>query len=266
MASIDVDFAGSIPSLYDQYLGPLLFKPYAQDLVARAVSLRPARALETAAGTGIVTALLVDALPKTEFVVTDLNQAMVDVAARKVKAARVEFRTADAQSLPFANDSFDLVVCQFGIMFLPDRGVGYREAKRVLKTGGHLLFNVWDRLERNVATQVAAEAVSEFFSHDPPRFFQRVPFGYHDAEVIVSQVRSAGFSAVTLETIPMVGQARSAREAAIGLCQGTPLRNEIEARGSLDAATDVASEALLAAFGSGSIEALMSAHVITARA
>lgn len=266
MASTDVMFAGSIPSLYDQYLGPLLFEPYGRDLVARAVSLRPNRMLETAAGTGIVTALLIDALPKAEFVVTDLNQAMVDVAASKISAAHVELRTADAQSLPFVDESFDLVLCQFGMMFLPDRGLGYSEAKRVLKTGGHLLFNVWDRLDRNTATKVAAEAICEFFSDDPPRFFHRVPFGYHDAKAIIDEVRSAGFVEVRLETISMVGRAGSAREAAIGLCQGTPLRSEIEARGGLEAATTVATEALSAAFGSGPIEAPMSAHIVTARA
>ena len=266
MASTDIDFAGSIPSNYDQFLGPLLFEPYARDLVARAVPLRPERVLETAAGTGIVTALLVDALPKAEFVVTDLNQAMVDVAATKIDAGHVELRTADAQLLPFDDESFDLVVCQFGMMFLPDRGAGYREAKRVLKPGGHFIFNVWDRLDRNTATQVAAEAVSDLFPRDPPRFFHRVPFGYHHANAIIDQVRSAGFAEVRLDTISKVGRAASAREAAIGLCQGTPLRNELEARGSIEAATAVATEALSAAFGSGPIEAPMSAHVVTARA
>jgi ubiquinone/menaquinone biosynthesis C-methylase UbiE len=266
MTSTDVAFAGSIPIIYDRYLGDLLFDPYAQDLVARAVALRPARLLETAAGTGIVTALLVAALPEAQLVVTDLNQAMVDVASSKISSPRAEFATADAQSLPFADGSFDLVVCQFGMMFLPDRGAGYREAKRVLKAGGHLLFNVWDRLERNPATQVAADAVCALFPDDPPRFFQRVPFGYHDPDAIVDEVRSAGFSQINLETVSKVGRAAGPREAAIGLCQGTPLRNEIEARGDLETATGAATQALSAAFGSGPIQAPMSAHVVSARA
>lgn len=266
MTSTDVAFAGSIPAIYDGYLRALLFEPYAQDLVTRAVSFRPARVLETAAGTGIVTTLLVAALAEAEVIVTDLNQEMIDVAASKITSPRAKFTTADAQSLPFADESFDLVVCQFGMMFLPDRAAGYSEAKRVLKTGGHLLFNVWDRLDRNPATQVATDAVCGMFIADPPRFFHRVPFGYHEADVIVDEVRTAGFAEVTLKTVSNVGRAQSPKEAAIGLCQGTPLRKEIEARGDLEAATSAAAEALEAEFGSGPIETPMSAHVVSAKA
>lgn len=265
MASTDVAFAGSIPAIYDRYLSSLLFAPYAEDLVKRAVSLQPRSVLETAAGTGIVTELLLGALPEAEATVTDLNQAMVDVAASKVGLHRAKFCTADAQCLPFADRSFDLVVCQFGMMFLPDRVVGYSEAKRVLRSGGHLLFNVWDRLERNAATDVAANAVCRLFADDPPHFFHRVPFGYYDLELIEDEVRSAGFVEVSLETVSKVGRASGAREAAVGLCQGTPLRSEIEARGNLEAATSAAAQALAATFGSGLIEAPMSAHVVTAR-
>lgn len=266
MASTDATFAGSVPSIYDRYLSALLFDPYAQDLVRRAGSLPAARVLETAAGTGIVTAIVVDRLPDAKIVCTDLNQAMIDVASSKIRSPNVEFKTADAQALPFPDESFDVVICQFGMMFLPDRAAGYREAKRVLKPGGHFLFNVWDRLERNAATQVAADAVGALFSDDPPRFFQRVPFGYHNADAIIDEVRSARLAEVALETVSKVGRAASARDAAIGLCQGTPLRNEIEARGDLELATKVAAEALSASFGSGPLEAPMSAHVVSARA
>lgn len=266
MSSTDLVFEGSIPSIYDRYLAGLLFDPYAEDLVSRAASLQPIRMLETAAGTGLVTTGLVHALPDSELVVTDLNEAMLNIACSKINSPCVEFRVADAQSLPFEDDSFDLIVCQFGMMFLPNRAAGYREAKRVLKRGGNLLFNVWNRLERSPATQVAADAVCDLFSHDPPQFFHRVPFGYHDQDVIVSEVRRAGFRTIALETVSKVGRADSAKDAAIGLCQGTPLRSEIETRGDLETATVVAAEALEAVFGKGPVEAGMSAHVISATA
>jgi SAM-dependent methyltransferase len=140
MSATDVAFAGSIPALYDRYMGPLLFEPYARDIAARAAALGPQHILETAAGTGIVTEALARALPQADIVATDLNQAMLDVAAERVRAANVRFQQADAQALPFADGEFDLVLSQFGVMFFPDRVGAYREVRRVLKPGGRVLF------------------------------------------------------------------------------------------------------------------------------
>ena len=124
MATTDTAFAGSIPGLYDRYLGPLLFEPYAAVVAERAKALAPGRILETAAGTGIVTAALHAALPDAEIVATDLNQAMLDVAADRIQSDKVSFLAADAQQLPFDDESFDLVACQFGVMFYPDKVLG----------------------------------------------------------------------------------------------------------------------------------------------
>src|SRR5687767_7901925 len=158
MVATDTAFAGSIPEYYHRCLGPFLFEPYAEDLARRAQALRPRRILETAAGTGIVTAALARALPEAEIVATDLNPDMLRVAAAKVDSPRVTFAPADAQSLPYPDAGFDLVVCQFGAMFFPDRVAAYREARRVLAPGGALLFNVWDRLDANPASQAVSEA------------------------------------------------------------------------------------------------------------
>src|SRR6478672_959396 len=161
MASVDVRFSGSVPANYERYMVPLLFRPYAEELARRAMVLRPRRILETAAGTGVVTAALAAALPDAEIVATDLNQAMLDVAKTRVDAANVSFRQADALDLPFGDGEFDLVVCQFGVMFYPDKVRGNAEARRVLRDGGHYVAVIWDRLDRNPASQIAHDAVAE---------------------------------------------------------------------------------------------------------
>jgi ubiquinone/menaquinone biosynthesis C-methylase UbiE len=266
----DSTFAGSIPALYDRYLGPLLFAPYARELGERLADLRAGALLETAAGSGIVTEVLVETLPAgVEIVATDLNQAMVDHAAAKPALARATLRQADALALPFEAARFDAVVCQFGAMFFPDRVAGYREARRVLKPGGRLLFSMWDSLDHNPMTRCVVEAMARHFPANPPRFLARTPHGHHDRDTICRELAEAGFGPVELEVVTLPSRAASHRDPAIGFCQGTPMRGEIEAqaRGAagLQAATNVAAAALAAEFGDGPIEAPMQALVIVAR-
>jgi len=268
MATGDTVFAGSIPALYDRFMGPMLFRPYAADLARRLADLKSGRVLETAAGTGIVTEALIAALPPAiEIVATDLNQAMVDFASTKPGIARAKLRQADALSLPFDAGSFDAVVCQFGVMFFPDRIAGYREAKRVLKPNGRFLFSAWGNLAHNPFAAILTDTLAVRFPNDPPRFFERTPHGYHDVDRIRADVAAAGFNHVTIDTVTLPSRSASARDAATAMCQGTPLRGEIEARapGGLQAATDAVAEALAARYGSGAIEAPMQAHVVTAR-
>jgi ubiquinone/menaquinone biosynthesis C-methylase UbiE len=261
MAGADAIFAGSIPALYDRYLGPLLFAPYAADIAARAAALGPRRVLETAAGTGIVTEALARALPDSDIVATDLNQAMLDVAAGRVRSPNVRFQPADAQALPFSDGEFDLVLSQFGVMFFPDRIAAYREARRVLRPGGRFLFNAWDRIENNPVTAAVGSAVAALFPGDAPSFYRRVPFGYHDTALIEADLRAADFTDIEAETVALVSRV-AARDAAIGLVQGTPLRAEIEQHGAdLDQATAAAAAALAPLDGR---DAPMSAIVVSA--
>lgn len=267
MTKVDAVFSGSIPSLYDKYLGPLIFEPYAEDLANRLSALNPKRVLETAAGTGIVTCALLRSLPSgVNIVATDLNQPMLDHAAERVSSERVSWQKADAQALPFPDHSFDAVVCQFGVMFFPDKPKAYREARRVLKPSGHFIFSVWDRLEYNEFANLTAEAVAELFPDDPPGFLARTPHGYHDQHAIIAEVRGAGFGSVTSETVTRRSRAPTCRDPAIGFCQGSPLRNEIEARGAnrLTEATDVAAGRISARFGTGPVDGMIQARVIAA--
>src|SRR5262249_42586964 len=257
LSEADRVFAGSIPALYDRYLRPMLFADYAEDLARRTAALAPDPVLETAAGTGVVTrALALTLPPEVEITATDLNQAMLDFAAVQPGTERVVWRQADAQALPFADGLFDAVLCQFGVMFFPDRVAAYREAKRVLKPGRRYLFSVWDRIEENEFDHTVTDAVAALFPDDPPRFFARTPHGYYDTSQIDNELRAAGFTNVTIETVARRSRAPSPHDAAVGLCQGTPLRSEIEARAAdrVEAATDAAAAAFAARFGTGAID------------
>ena len=267
MAKVDTVFSGSIPSLYDRYLGPLIFEPYAEDLAARLSALAPERVLETAAGTGIVTRALDRSLPPgASIVATDLNQPMLDHAAERISSSRVSWQKVDAQALPFPDATFDVVVCQFGAMFFPDKQKAYGEARRVLKPGGRFIFSVWDKLEDNEFTDLVTTAVADLFPDDPPRFLARTPHGYHDRDAVVTELRSAGFVNVAAETLTRRSVAPSCRDPAIGFCQGSPLRSEIEARDAnrLVEATDAAAAKIAARFGSGPIDGKIQAHIFTA--
>src|ERR1700712_2622323 len=200
MPETDKVFAGSIPDNYDRYLVPLIFESFAQDIAQRVGALSPSTVLETAAGSGVVTRALAPRLaPDARYVVTDLNQPMLDYAATRQNAdRRIDWRQADAQALPFEDATFDVVCCQFGAMFFPDRPSGYREARRVLKPGGVFLFNAWDPIEPNVFANDVTSALTEFFPNDPPRFMARPPHGYHDTALIRSDLAKAGFTDVTI--------------------------------------------------------------------
>jgi ubiquinone/menaquinone biosynthesis C-methylase UbiE len=266
MASVDVRFSGSVPANYERYMVPLLFRPYAELLAERARQWTPHRILETAAGTGVVTDALARALPDAEIVATDLNQAMLDVAATRITSPNVIFRQADALELPFDDNSFDLVVCQFGVMFFPDKVQANREAWRVLRPGGRYLLVIWDRIERNVATHTAGKAVAGLFPDDASAFYERIPFRYFDWDTIKADLFAAGFGNVEIETVELSSRAASASDVALGLVQGTPMRSEIEQRGDgmLQRATDAAAEALKPYETESGFEAPMSAHVVTA--
>jgi SAM-dependent methyltransferase len=268
MEATDKVFAGPVPQIYDRLLVPLIFRPYAEDLAARVMAGGPRRILEIAAGTGALTQEMAARLDGASIVATDLNPAMLDLAAARFPGDdRLVFRQADALDLPFPDESFDAVTCQFGAMFFPDKPKGYAEALRVLRPGGRYLFNVWDTVQSNDFTAVMLDALAELFPDDPPRFLARTPHGYHDVGMIELDIMAGGFPRPEIERVEKRSRADSAADVAMGLCQGTPMRGEIEARGTpgLEAATEVVAKALERRFGSGPIEGALSAFVVSAR-
>jgi ubiquinone/menaquinone biosynthesis C-methylase UbiE len=270
MVASDTAFTGSIPQLYDRFMVPMLFEPYARDLAQRIKSHEPRDVLETAAGTGVLTIALAQALPEAaSLTVTDLNEQMLVLAQAKPRLAgksRVKWQQADALALPFGDASFDIVACQFGVMFFPDKIKGYSEARRVLKPGGRFLFNVWDKIEENDFPKVVQQRLRQIFPNEPPQFLSRTPHGYHDLGRIRADLAAAGFSDIAIETVAHRSRASSPNDPAVAFCQGTPVRAEIEARDGpgLETVTQQVAEALARRFGNGAIEGRIQAFVISA--
>jgi ubiquinone/menaquinone biosynthesis C-methylase UbiE len=263
----DSTFAGSIPELYDQHLVPLIFESYARETAARLAAFKPNDILEVAAGTGIVTRAMAVAMPDARIVATDLNQPMLDRAAsRQRRDYRVTWQQADAQALPFEDQSFDAVVCQFGAMFFPDRRRAYGEVRRALRPQGRYIFAVWNRISENEFADVVTNALAERFPNDPPRFLARTPHGYHDPDTIRADVGAVGFTDISIDTVEERSRAATPFDVAFAYCQGTPLRGEIEARdpNGLTDATNIAAKALEKRFGTGPVDGKVSALVVTA--
>ena len=263
----DLIFTGSIPKLYEMYFVPLVFEPYATDLARRMAPRSLFRVLETAAGTGVVTRALTSTLPASvSMVATDLNQPMLDMAAEVGTARPVEWRQADAMELPFDDETFDAVICQFGVMFFPDKAKAFSEAHRVLRPGGIFVFNVWDRIEENEFVDTVTTSLESLFPQNPPRYHARIPHGYYDRATIERDLAAGRFTgSPEFTTVAARSQARSPRVPAIAYCQGTPLRSEIEARdpSRLGDATVVAMKAIAQRFGPGAVEGKIQAHIIT---
>jgi ubiquinone/menaquinone biosynthesis C-methylase UbiE len=224
-------FSGSVPPIYDRHLGPVSFTPYADDLVARLQPGAKARVLEVACGTGIVTSRLLGRLDNAgRLVATDLNQGMLDHArSRLPNDPRLELRTADAQQLPFPDASFDHYVCQFGIMFFPDKVGALREASRVLRKGGEVLVNTWGSMEQNSFARIGHTTTARFFAKDPPTFYL-TPFGWHDQDAIRAAFSGAGFASVQIDVVDRSATAVSAADFAIGIVRGNPIAVAISER------------------------------------
>jgi SAM-dependent methyltransferase len=246
---------------YERWLVPVLFAPYAADLAERAASHEPRHVLELAAGTGALTRVLVERLD-ADVVATDLNEGMVVVGGRNVPGAT--WRRADAMDLPFDDGSFDLVVCQFGVMFFPDKRAAFAEVRRVLEPGGRFLFSTWGTVAENDYAGALSRALDQLFPDDTPRFLTTVPHGYHDPEVIVADLEAAGFRGVHHVAVTLPGHAGSAADLAAGFCTGSPLRAGLAERGDLEELTARIGDLLADELGPGPLTGSMTAHLVEA--
>ena len=267
----DHEFVGSVPELYDRYLVPLIFESYAADLVERVAQTADlsGSVLEVAAGSGVVTRAMAAGLPaSTKITATDLNQPMLDHAAGVGTARPVEWRQADVMALPFDDNTFDVVVCQFGVMFFPDRQAAYAEIARVLQPGGVFIFNTWGPIEENEFPHEVEETLARMFPDDPPRFLSRTPHGYSDRTTVLADVAAAGFTSSEMSVLEARSRASSPDIPAAAYCHGTPLRAEIEARDSsgLDNAVTACAVAIEQRFGAVDLDTMIRGFVVTATA
>ncbi|MER7579612.1 class I SAM-dependent methyltransferase [Kitasatospora sp. NPDC097691] len=264
MTGSDADrrWSESMPTAYEQYLVPVLFRPFAEDLAARAVALHPRRILELAAGTGVLTSELLAAAPSAEVTATDLNEAMVAFGADRAPGA--VWRQADAQRLPFpdgADGGFDLVVCQFGVMFFPDRVAAFTEVRRVLAPGGRFLFTTWGPLGTHAFDAAVQAGLERAFPTDPPRFLRTVPHGYADPAVVAADLAAAGFTVEEERELTLEGRAASAADVALGFLTGTPVRAAVEDRGDAASVRATVVAEVTARLGPGPVTAPMTAYV-----
>jgi len=261
-------FIGDIPDHYDRRLGPIIFVDYAADLARRVAAAHPTRVLETAAGTGIVTRRLRDVLPAgAQVTATDLNSPMLEIARAKFRTDEaVSLRPADACDLPFPDGAFDAVVCQFGVMFFPDKEKSYREAHRVLTRGGHYLFNVWDSHRYNAFGRIAHAIATGFFATDPPQFYN-VPFSYHHIDPIKQSLIDAGFADINIAVVSLEKEIEDVAAFARGLVYGNPLIDQIRSRGGVDPERVVAAieQALNAELGSNPARMPLQAVIFAAK-
>lgn len=267
MTTVTSNFTGSIPTVYEEGLVPVIFTDFAQNMARRVAELGPTKVLELASGTGVVTRLLRNRLsPECTLVASDLNDPMLAIARRKFKAdERVSFESVDAMNLPFENQSFDVLTCQYGVMFFPDKIQSFTEAHRMLKDGGHYIFSTWDSLARNPFATIVQRVIEDTFAEDPPGFY-KVPFHYHDPDAIRLDMQKAGFSAVTVEQHHMRKAIPSMDVFANALVYGNPLYEEIKMRhGDADAMVASIKQALVAKCGQSAPVLELSSFFITGR-
>jgi SAM-dependent methyltransferase len=226
MAEINIPYKEAIPGKYERYLGPYLYEPYAIYTKSR-IKGSPKIVLEMAAGTGRVTRHIAEKIGnEARLIATDINPNMLNIARKQVDAPNIEFLVADSQDLPFPDNSFDCVICQFGFMFLPDKQKGFNEAWRVLKPGGQFIFVTWDKPENNITLNISQQTVIHYLKDPPPPFYAR-PYAMHNPVELKNHLTVAGFPNSTIEKVTLFGECPTAMDAAIGFVEGNSIILEI---------------------------------------
>ena len=259
-------FAGSVPKNYETYLGPLFFEPYAINLVEHIRNTTLSNVLEIACGTGRVTKHLAAKLSRnTSLLATDLNEDMLKIARRIVTSKNIKWQVADAHELPFGEDTFDLVICQYGVMFFQDKPKALKEINKVLKKGGRFIFNTWNELQYNALSRMAQTVLDEIYPDDPPRFLEKGPYSFYNQDQIKQILAEAGFSNISIELVSKTGLAATPEDAVNGILDGTPNFGYMAER---DIPPSVAKEKLIALltdhYGSKNLQLPMQAFVVKA--
>ncbi len=258
-----ISFSGSIPEVYDSNLGPLLFDPHAEDLSRRIKNEKIVSVLELACGTGRLTQYIRKKVTGAKIFATDINPDMLAVGKKKISDINIEWNAVDMQDIPFEDSSFDLVISQFGLMFVPDKVKAYKEIYRVLKPGGIFLFNTWDNLDNNKLAFTADAVINSFFQDNPILFYQ-IPFSYFMEDEIEQELIEGGFEDISFTRINYEGRSPSASHAAKGLVEGNPALISIRDRNPelVDVVRNELEKTLSERFGNNPMVCSMNAIVI----
>ena len=264
MAENSIQFTANIAENYDKYLGPIFFIPCANNLITH-IKGTPKNILEIAAGTGHVTRLLVKKFPDSEITATDINEGMLDVAKGIIRSDKVKWNVVDACEIPYKDNTFDLYIRQFGIMFFPDKQKAMAEAYRVLKPGGTIMFSTWDKIENSTLAKITNDVITDLFPDDPPNFYQ-IPFSMHDPDEMRSMMESAGFKNISVQNIKLEGYADSFENAVKAFAEGNPIANQVEERDpkALPKFKENLARAIEKQFGSGSFKVPLSKFIVSA--
>jgi SAM-dependent methyltransferase len=220
-ATTPISWSGTFPQNYEDNL-KFIFGPYADDLANR-VDLPSGNILELACGTGQVTQRLAAKLNRDVNIwATDLSPDMMAVAQQKVNAQNISWAQVDMCAIPYSEAYFDVVVCQFGLMFAPDKLKALQEIYRVLNKGGRLIFNTWGLLANNKVFQIFNETLVNLMNFDLAGAEQG-PFSLQDEQAVRRLLSSAGFSDVRLASVSKTGESPTAAQAAKGFFQGSQL-------------------------------------------
>jgi len=212
--------AGGTAAYYDQFFGPLFFEPYAIEVTKRIDPSTVAVALEIAAGTGRVTRHIRERIPAdARLIASDISGDMLNEAKKKLSHLAIEWQKADAQLLPFGDNSIDLVVCCFAYMFVPDKPKAFAEVYRVLKPGGMLLFTTWDSLQQNAISYTWKSLAAEYMPAALSAAYNEAT-SMNDEAAIKQLVQDAGFPTIKIEKVRQSSISPSAREAAHVLVEG----------------------------------------------
>ncbi len=256
-------FAGEVAANYEEFLGPMFFEPYAIEVASRIDPASIRLAVEIASGTGRVTRHLRERIPASaKLIASDISEDMLSIAKKKLKDFDIEWKIIDAQSLPFDDNSADLVVCCFAYMLVPDRAKALAEAHRILRPGGMLLFTTWDKLELNAASHIYRKIAKKYLG-DVLSEAYNLPFSLYDDTLIRSLLQDAGFSKIAIGHVIKSSFCRTAKEAVNGLAQGGMIYNEIMKRNPawMDEIKDMAEKELSEKFGAEPMIAPMSALI-----
>jgi SAM-dependent methyltransferase len=260
------DDSGNSAAHYDRFFGPLYFEPFAVEVAKRIDPTSIGIALEIGAGTGRVTRHIRERIPASaKLIASDINQDMMEEAKKNLSHLDIEWRTIDAQELPFNDNSIDLIVCCFAYMFVPDKAKGLSEAYRVLKPGGVLLFTTWDRLEKNVPSYIARMIAEEYLKEPLPES-NNLATSMSEESAISPLLQNARFTNISIEKVELLSASPTARDAAYGLVKGGSFYNVIKNRNSawIDEMINKVEKELAEKYGAAPMKAPISALICQA--